>query len=161
MGIHQRFHRYVPWYDYLTGPFNPIVDALSRDFNLEWVALVDTLQPYLPRDSSHQVWYPSPKFVDAILAALLQKRQDPEGLLVVPPAARHHVPGLPLDKLTWPSMPTSKPFKLKHGVYVTLENNFVRANLHSHAIPSGLDRLKVPYGHLTRCREVLGPWSGA
>ena len=154
LGIHKRFHFYVPRYDQLMGPFNPIADTLSHDSDLDWVTLMDTLQPYHHRDSSHQVWYPLPTFVDAILGNLLQKRQDPEDLLVVPPAARHHVPGLPLDKLTWPSMPTSKPFKLKHGVSVTLEHNFDRANLRSHAIPSGLDRLKVPYRHLTRCHEV-------
>ena len=160
-GIHQRFHRYVPGHDYLAGPSNPIADALSRDFDLEWASLLDTLRPYLPPGSGSQIWHPSPKFVDAILAALLQRRQDPENLLVVPPPARDTAPGPPSDKLDWPSIPTSKPSKIKHGVYVTSNNEFVRLNLRSHAIPSGLDRLKVPYGHLPRRREVWGPWSGA
>ena len=37
-GIHQRYHRYVPRHDYLSGPSNPVADALSRDFHLKWVA---------------------------------------------------------------------------------------------------------------------------
>ncbi|KAL7523020.1 hypothetical protein ACHAWF_000323, partial [Thalassiosira exigua] len=35
-GIHQRFHRYVPRFDYLSGASNHIADALSRDFHLTW-----------------------------------------------------------------------------------------------------------------------------
>ena len=74
----------------------------------------------------------------------------------MPPVARDTIPGPPSDKLDWPSMPTFKPSKLKHRVYVTYENKFVRLDLRSHAILSGLDRLKVPYGHLPRRREVWG-----
>ena len=33
-GIHQRYHRYVPRFDYISGPSNPVADALSRDFRL-------------------------------------------------------------------------------------------------------------------------------
>ena len=159
--IHQRFHRYVPRHEYLAGPSKPIPDALSHDFDLEWAALIDTLHPYLPPGSGHQVWHPSPKLVDAVLVALLQKRQDPENLLVVPPPASDTIAGPPPDKLDWPSMPTFKPSKLKHCVYVTFENKFVRLDLRSHAIPSSLGRLKVPYGHLLRRREVWGPRSDA
>ena len=73
---------------------------------------------------------------------------------MVPQAASDTIPGSPPDKLNWPSMPTAKPSKLKHGVYVTSANKFVRLKLRSHAILSGLDRLKVPYGYLPRHREV-------
>ena len=74
-GIHQRFHRYIPPHDYLAGPSNPIADALSRDFNLEWATLMNTLQPYITPCSSHQVWHlASTMFVDAILVALIQKQ---------------------------------------------------------------------------------------
>ena len=72
-GIHQRFYWYVPRHDYLAGPSNLIADALSCDFDIEWAALIDTFQPYLPPGSGHQVWHTSPKFVDAVLAALLQR----------------------------------------------------------------------------------------
>ena len=80
---------------------------------------------------------------------------------MVPPPASDTIPGPPPDKLDWPSMPTSKPSKLKHGVYVTSQNEFARLDLRSHEIPSGLDRLKVLYGHLPRRREVWGTRSGA
>ena len=33
-GLHQRFHQYVPRFDYLSGPSNPLADALSHLFNL-------------------------------------------------------------------------------------------------------------------------------
>ena len=33
-GIHQRYHRYVPRFDYISGTSNFIADALSRDFHL-------------------------------------------------------------------------------------------------------------------------------
>ena len=81
--IHQRFHRYVPRHDYLAGPSNPIVDALSRDFDLEWAALLDTLQPYLPPGSGHQVWHPSPKFVEAGNGVAGRRRHHQEVLWVL------------------------------------------------------------------------------
>ena len=38
-GIHQRYHRYVPRFDYLAGKSNWVADALSRDFHLGWSEL--------------------------------------------------------------------------------------------------------------------------
>ena len=35
-GIHQQYHCYVPWFDYLSGPKNHIADAASCDFHLSW-----------------------------------------------------------------------------------------------------------------------------
>ena len=50
-GIHQRFHRYLPRYDYLSGPSNPIVDTLSRNFSLTWGEIMSTLEEYFPSGS--------------------------------------------------------------------------------------------------------------
>ena len=33
-GLHQRYHRYVPWFDYISGKSNLVADSLSRDFHL-------------------------------------------------------------------------------------------------------------------------------
>ena len=49
-GIHQRFHRYFPMYDDLSGPFNPVVDALAHDFELFWSELTYLLVPYIHHD---------------------------------------------------------------------------------------------------------------
>ena len=73
-GVHQRFHRYVPHHDYLTGPSNPVADALSRDFTLTWVELMSTLKSNSPPGSGYQVWEPLPKFAKAVLTALVRKQ---------------------------------------------------------------------------------------
>ena len=69
-GIHQRLHRYVPRHDYLSGPSNPIADAASRDFNLSWPHLLNSLSPYLPKRASCQVWTPSNEVVSSVITAL-------------------------------------------------------------------------------------------
>ena len=61
------------------------------------------------------------------------------------------------DKVDWPCMPTSKPFCVKYAVYRKADDEFVWADYHSSKIPSGLDRLKVTYGNLSRRPKVWGP----
>ncbi len=34
--MHQWFNRYVPRFDYISGPSYPIADSLSRNFDLNW-----------------------------------------------------------------------------------------------------------------------------
>ena len=43
--MHQRYHRYVPRYDYISGVSNPVADALSRRFDLPWTELMPHLIP--------------------------------------------------------------------------------------------------------------------
>ena len=47
-GIHQRYHRYVPRHDYISGVSNPVADALSRDFFMSWKELLDSIATHLP-----------------------------------------------------------------------------------------------------------------
>jgi hypothetical protein len=47
-GIHQRIHRYVPRFDYISGPSNHVPDAFSRDFHLSWPDLILSLHRFLP-----------------------------------------------------------------------------------------------------------------
>jgi hypothetical protein len=52
-GMHQRYHRYVPRFDYLSGPSNHIADALSRDFHLSWSQLIISLSDFLPQNARY------------------------------------------------------------------------------------------------------------
>ena len=94
-----------------------------------------------------------------MLAALERKRQPPESVLVVPPPAQQQVAGLPVNKIQWPSMPTTKPSSESYGRYCKADDEFVRGDLRASRIPSGLERLKVSYGRLGRRPRVWGPHS--
>ena len=48
-GIHQRVHRYMPRFDYISGASNHVADALSRDFHLPWSDLLTSLSRYIPQ----------------------------------------------------------------------------------------------------------------
>ena len=158
-GIHQRYHRYVPRHDYLSGPSNLVADALLRDFARGWAELMASLEDHFPPESGWQVWEPSTQFVEAVLVAVLRKRQPPEALLVSPPAAQRQVAGLPIDEIEWPSMPTAKPSSESYGRYCKADDEFVREDLRPSRIPSGLERLKVSYGRLGRRPRFWGPRS--
>ena len=66
-GIHQRYHRYVPRFDYLAGSSNFVADALSRDFHLTLPAVMSNLSNYLPQEVGFQVWTPRPALVSAVI----------------------------------------------------------------------------------------------
>ena len=111
---------------------------------------------FLP-GSGYQVWEPSPKMVKAVLTAIMRERQDPKCLLEAPPTSQERSPEFIVDKVDWPYMSTSKPLRVKYAAYRKAEDEFVRADYHTSRIPSGLDRLKVTYGSLSRRPEVWGP----
>ncbi|KAL7526950.1 hypothetical protein ACHAXR_005745 [Thalassiosira sp. AJA248-18] len=53
-GLHQRYHRYVPRFDYLAGASNLVADALSRDFHLSWPDLYSRLASCFPQNNGYQ-----------------------------------------------------------------------------------------------------------
>ena len=65
-GIHQRFHRYVPRHDYIPGESNPIADALSRDFEMSWRELFESLNSYLPNGTSVD-WASNPSALTPVI----------------------------------------------------------------------------------------------
>ena len=136
-----------------------MADALSRNVHLALGELMTSLSKHFPSGPGYQVWEPSPDFVEATLAALMQKRQPLESLLVPPPPPQQRSLTFSLDPIEWPSMPTSKPSRVKYGTYKKADDEFVTADLRASRIPSGLDRLKVTYGSLGRRRHVWGPRS--
>jgi hypothetical protein len=156
-GIHQRYHRYVPRYDYLSGPSNPIADALSRDFHLSWHQLTNSLSHHLPQQLGYQVWTPSSEVVSSIFMALHKKRSAPESLLVEPGMPIQSGPSGKPTVLKWASTPFSKPSRTKYQSYKSLPNEFVLETLQPTAIPSAVEALKITYGKLLRRSKVWGP----
>ena len=156
-GIHQRFHRYVPRHDYLSGPSNPVADATSRDFHLAWPDLIDSLSPFLPQKASCQIWTPNKEIVSSVISALQRKRVNPESLWVEPKQPLQSGRSGKTTVLTWASIPFSKPSKTKYQSYKSLHSEYVLANLRPEAIPSSLDRSKITFGTLHRRSLVWGP----
>jgi hypothetical protein len=156
-GMHQYFHRYVPRFDYISGPSNPIADSLSCNFDLNWSDQLANIMPFLPQHNGPQVWTPSGQVVSAVTSALLRKQSRRESLQVVPP-----VP-LPLgtsgvtSPVTWALTPFSKPSRTKYHSYKSLPSKFVVENYLPAAVRSGLDWLKITYGTLPRHSLTWGP----
>ena len=150
-GIHQRYHRYVPRHDYISGVSNPVADALSRDFFMSWKELLDSVAPHLPVEPEDcQVWTPSPRFCSAIMDALTKKRIAPADVLEEPkPTDQSFSPG-ECASLSWAPHPLSRGRSTKLGSYKASPDEYVVTDLKPEAIPSGQDRLKVPYGTLKR-----------
>lgn len=149
-GIHQRYHRYVPRHDYLSGPSNPIADALSRDFHLDWKRMLTELEPFLPQPTCCQIWTPSKQIMSSVLSALLKRRSKPESVLVEPSATTRGGLSGEISATGWASTPFSKSRQTKLKSYKSSPHEFEVANLHLKAIQSSLDRLKITYGELRR-----------
>jgi hypothetical protein len=156
-GIHQRYHRYVPRFDYISGPSNPIADAASRDFHLTFPQLFSQLQPFFSQNVGYQVWTPSKPFVSAVISALHRKQCSRESLLAVPSPPTQLGHNGSSSQITWASTPFSKPSRTKYQSYKSSPTEFVVENLQQTAIPSGLDRLKITYGTLPRRSFTWGP----
>ena len=156
-GIHQRYHRYVPRFDYLAGLSNHVADALSRDFHLSMGQVFSQLSPFLSQQRGYQVWTPPSAFVSAIITALLRKQSPRESLLVVPPPPSGNGTSGSPSAMSWASTPFSKPSKTKFQSYKSSSTEFVSANLRPAEIKSSLDRLKITYGQLHRRSSHWGP----
>jgi hypothetical protein len=156
-GIHQRFHRYVPRFDYISGPSNVVADSLSRDFHLSLKAIHSQLSHLFPQNVGFQVWTPPSELVSSIISALQRKQSARESLLVAPKAPSRTGRSGSTSQLSWASTPFSKPSKTKFQSYRSSCTEFVPANLQPTAIQSGLDRLKITYGQLHRRSSPWGP----
>ena len=160
-GIHQRYHRYVPRFDYLSGKSNWVADLLSRDFHLSWPQIYSRLSHCLDQSVGYQVWTPTSQVVSGILSAL-RKQQSPRECLLVepnPPSPRGRSGST--SPLSWASIPFSKPSATKYPSFKSSSSEFDPASLQPEAIPSGLDRLKITYGALRRRSCQWGPTTHA
>ena len=160
-GIHQRYHRYVPRHDYQPGLSNPVADACSRDFHLSWDDLLADLSVHLPENDTGtpQVWTPSSEIVACVLSALARKRSQPESLCIAPAKPSGIKSSAPSAVADWPLTPFSKPLRTKYSAYKSSDRDYEPAHLHSTAIQSRLERLKVTYGSLHKRPSVWGPAS--
>ena len=156
-GIHQRFHRYVPRFDYISGPSNLVADALSRDFRLSMSAIHSQLSHLFPQNVGFQEWTPPSELVSSIISALQRKQSARESLLAEPRAPSPTGKNGSTSQLSWASTPFSKPSTTKFQSYKSSCTEFVPENLQPTAIQSGLDRLKITYGQLHRRSSPWGP----
>lgn len=142
-GIHQRLHRYVPRFDYISGTSNHVADALSRLFQKSWSDLTLILQPFLPQPPGFQVSTPSQQIISAVTSALLRKRCSVESLQAAPLAPKW--PGINgcTSQLTWASTPFCKPSTTRFPSFKSSPNEFILENLQPEAIPSSLGWLKI------------------
>ena len=160
-GIHQRFHRYVPRFDYISGPSNHLADALSRYFDLPLSDIYSQYEYLFPQSHGFQVWTPPSGIVSSIISALRKKQSPREFLLVAPPPPSRTGTSGSVSAMKWASTPLSKPSRTKYQSYKSSSTEFVSENLQPKAIKSGLDRLKITYGQLLRRSSPWGPTTHA
>ena len=107
------------------------------------------------------MWTPSNEIVSCVLSALSKKRSPPESLCIEPTKPSGVKSNAPSAVVDWPLTPFSKPSRTKYSAYKSSDSDYVPAHLHSTAIQSGLERLKVTYGSLYKRPSVWGPASRA
>ena len=156
-GIHQRIHRYIPRFDYISGASNHVADSLSRDFHFPWSDLLPSLSDFLPQSLGCQVSTPSPQIVSAVTSALLRRPSSRESLLDAPLAMPLPGQNGSISQVSWASTPFSKPSKTKFLSYKSSPDEYILANLRPAGIPSSLNRLKITYGTLPRRSSIWGP----
>ena len=156
-GFHQRYHRYVPRHDYLSGPSNPLADASSRLFHLTNQPFLSHMNSLHKQNEPFQLLQLDNRVISSVTLALLRKPSKLESLLVEPKQQGQPGPCGSSSASSWPSTPYSKPSKAKYHSYRSLHNVFEQERLHQTEIPSALERLRITYGTLGKRSSTWGP----
>ena len=149
-GIHQRFHRYVPRHDYISGISNPMADDASRLFHLTDSQFLNYFLQKFPQHTSFRLVQIPSAILSCVTSALRKKMCPLESLLVEPAAPAPTGNSGHRSQLNWASVPFSKPSRTKYKSYKSSGDEFVLGNLQQDMLQSSLERLKITYGRLAR-----------
>ena len=105
--MHQRFHRYVPCVDFVSGVDNLISDRPSRSSDLTDNQLLNYLETHFPQPLPWRLWTLPPKLASSIASALQRKTSERDCLLAEPPPPMATGPSGPISAQGWPSTPYS------------------------------------------------------
>ena len=156
-GLHQRYHRYVPRHDYLSGPpSNPLADASSRLFHLPNTQFLSAMNSLYPQKIGFQQLHLEQKVISSVTCALQRRQSKMGSLLVEPGPLDQRGPSGKASVLNWPSIPYSKPSRTKYLSYKSLPNDFVKEKLEARTMPYALEQLRITYGKLLRRSSVWG-----
>ena len=156
-GIHQRYHRYVPRHDYISGASNPMADDASRLFHLSDTNFLSHFNSTFSQVPSFHYAHLLPQVTSSVISALRRKTSKAESLLVEPPPPTLIGKSGTASQLTWASIPYSKPSRTRYQSYKSSSEEFVPENLRQTKLQSGLERLKITYGLLDRRISPWGP----
>ena len=149
-GIHQRFHRYIPRYDYEPGVINILADDASRLFHLTNSQFLSYFNTSHSQPKSWRLVHPTSEITTAVLSALRKKTCNAESLLVVPPPPTPTGQNGHSSPIAWASIPYSKPRRTKYRSSSSSSATSVQATLQPNAVRSSLDQLRTTYGRLHR-----------
>ena len=103
--MHQRYHRYVPCVDFVSGVDNLISNMPSRSADLNDNQLLNYLKTHFPQPLPWKLWTPLTKLASGIASALRRKTSERDCLLAYPPPIMATGPSSPIYAQGWPSTP--------------------------------------------------------
>ena len=157
LAFHQRFHRYVPREDHISGVDNLPGDAASRLFHLSNQQLLSHFSTHFPQAQSWKLWTPPKPFLSAVTSALLNNKFNKESLLKEPkPTTTCGTIGPPTVQ-SWAWTPFSqisktKSLSSKSTLPASAPVNWRHVGTNFAAAP-----LKVTYGRLGKRSALWGP----
>ena len=153
---HQRFHRYIPLHDFISGERNVMSDDASRLFHLSNKQLLAHFDSKYPQNSSWRLWTVTPEMRSSVISALHKKWCSSESFL------RDPAPPIPTGTCgltsasSWPSIPSltsMTPSAFSKSSHIAT----AQGALPPVTNPSALAQWKTPYAALHKRMRVWGP----
>ena len=155
--MHQRFHRYVPRVDFVSGVDNLISDRPSRSSDLTDNQLLNYLETHFPQPLPWQLWTLLPKLASGIASALQRKTSERYCLLAEPPPLMATGPSGPISAQGWPSTPYLSLIKTLSSSSMPLPGTTKLETSRPIAAAYDPERLRMPYSQLDRRSRCWGP----